>query len=101
MTENTANLMLEILKRIQADVGGIKAEVSGIRAEVGGLKSDVGSLKSDMSEVKGRLTLLETTVRKMRRDYAGILVMMRATAGHFDERVTDLDTKMDIMQSKG
>lgn len=81
MSDNVKSAMFEILKRIQVDVSDVKR--------------DVGELKDRMTGVENRLTSVEKVIRKMRHDNAGMLVMMRATAGHFEERVSDLGTKMD------
>jgi hypothetical protein len=72
MTDNVQSAMLEILKRIQADVSGLKTDVSG-------LKTDASGLKSDMTDLKGRMEKLEALVRKQGRDSAAMLVMMRGT----------------------
>ncbi len=65
--------------------------------DVGELKQDVGTRKGDMGEVKTRLTSLESIVRKMRRDNAGMLVMMRATTGDVDERVSEPEDLMELL----
>ncbi len=65
---------MEILKRIQADVSDVKVR---------------------LTSVEERLTSVEKIVRRSRRDYAGMLVMMHATAGEFDERVSELESRMD------
>jgi uncharacterized protein YukE len=79
MTDNVQDAMLEILKRIQADVGDVK--------------SRVGRVETEIAEV-------QSTLRKMRRDQAGMLVMMRATAGDFDERVRELEERMDAFDAE-
>ena len=69
--------MLEILKRI---------------------KADVSELKADGSDLKAHMERVERLVRRQIRNNAGMLVMMRATAGAFDERVGIL--KEDMRQIK-
>ena len=76
--------MLEILKRIQADVSELKADISV-------LKADVSSLKADVSDLKIRMERVERLVKKQIRDNAGMLVVFRVTVGEFNERVTDLE----------
>jgi hypothetical protein len=73
MSENVETAVLEILKRIQTDVGDVKEHVIG----------------------------LEGVVRKMRQDNAGMLVMMRATAGHFEARFSDLEDKVARLERAG
>jgi len=80
MPDNVQSAMLDILKRIQTDVAEMKGRMAGVESRLGG--------------VEGRLDRVETVLRKQRRDYAGMLVMMKATAGDFDERVSELEAQM-------
>ncbi len=70
MVDNVQNAVLDILKSIQAKL-----------------------LEHDQ-----RFDRLEEIVRKQRRDSAGMLVMMRATAGDFDERVREIEERMDALE---
>lgn len=79
MTDNVQDAMLEILKRIQMDVSDVKSRVGGVETH---------------------MVEMQTTMRKMRRDQAGTLVMMRATAGDFDERISELEERMDAWDAK-
>jgi hypothetical protein len=72
MTDNVQTAMLEILKKIQ----------------------------DKLSEHDKRFDRLEEIVRKQRRDSAGMLVMMRATAGDFDQRVGEIEARMDALEAK-
>ena len=72
MTNNVQNVMLDILKKIQ----------------------------DKLSEHDKRFDQLEEIVRKQRRDSAGMLVMMRATAGDFDARVTEIEERMDALEGR-
>ena len=83
--------MLEILKRIKADVSEVKVDLSG-------LKADMSVLKADGSDLKARMDRVEQLVKGQIRDNAGMLVMMCATAGAFDERVAILEE--DMLQMK-
>ncbi len=74
MTDNVENLTLEILKSIQADLAGFRAETTE------------------------RFERLEETLRKQRRSSAGMLVMMQATAGDFDERVKDVEERVAALE---
>jgi predicted nucleic acid-binding Zn-ribbon protein len=71
--DNVQSAMLEILKRIQADVADVKADVSDV--------------KGDVISLNGRMDKLEALVRKQGRDSAAMLVMMRGTVGIYDERM--------------
>ncbi len=84
MSENVQSVMLDILKRIQADVSG--------------LKTDVAELKTDVGDLKQRVIRLEDLAKKQRRDSAAMLVMMRGTVGVFTERMDALE--IDVMTLK-
>ena len=70
----------------------IVESLKGIQSSIAQLRSDV---EHRLKEVGERFDKLEAGLRKDRRNSAGMLVMMRATAGHFDERVTELEDRMD------
>jgi hypothetical protein len=72
MSDNVQTATLEILKKIQADISGIK----------------------------DRLGRIEDINRKQRRDSAGMLVMMRATAGDFDERVSEVEARVEALEAR-
>ena len=71
MADNVQNAVLDILRKIQ----------------------------DKLAEHDKRFDRLEEIVRKQRRDSAGMLVMMRATAGDFDERVTEIESRMDALEA--
>ena len=79
MTENVQSAMLEILKRIQADVSG---------------------LKSDLTDVNGRLERVEMIVKRQGRDSAAMLVMMRATVGVYDERMLVIEEDVRLLMER-
>jgi hypothetical protein len=72
MSDNVQTAMFEILKKMQSDIGGIK----------------------------DRLDRIENINRKQRRDSAGMLVMMRATAGDFDERVSEVEARVEALEAR-
>ena len=72
MTENVESMILEVLKSIQGRLGALEQKVDHIA----------------------------TIVQKQRRDIAGILVMMKATVGDFDQRVTAMDERMAAYDSR-
>jgi polyhydroxyalkanoate synthesis regulator phasin len=71
MSDNTHNLTLDVLKQIQ----------------------------SGFAEMRDRLDRIEEINRKQRRDSAGMLVMMRATAGDFDERVSEVEERVAALEA--
>lgn len=75
MSDNTHNLTLDVLKRIQSDIGEFR------------------------QSIETRLERLEEINRKQRRDSAGMLVMMRATAGDFDERVSEVEERVAALEA--
>jgi hypothetical protein len=62
------------------------------------------AIREDISlfrqSVEQRLDRLEEISRKQRRDAAGMLVMMRATAGDFDERVTEVEERVAALEAR-
>jgi hypothetical protein len=76
MSENVKDETLQILKKIQEDTAAFR------------------------KSVEDRLERIEEIGRKQRRDSAGMLVMMRATAGDFDERVRDVEERIDALEVK-
>jgi hypothetical protein len=72
MSENIQTAMLEIMKKIQAQ----------------------------LADHDRRFDRIEEIMRKLRRDSAGMLVMMRATAGDFDQRVGEIEARMDAFDAK-
>ena len=43
---------------------------------------------------------MESLIRKQRRDAAGMLVMMRATASDFDERVSEVEERIAALEAR-
>jgi hypothetical protein len=84
--DNVQSAMLEILKRIQADVASVKADVSDVKADGIGLK--------------GRMDKLEALVRKQGRDSAAMLVMMRGTVGIYDERMKVIEEDVRLLMER-
>lgn len=79
MSENVQTAMFEILKAIQAEL------------------SDHRKLFRGIDE---RLERIEALHRKDRRNSAAMLVMMRATAGDFEERVTEVEQRMESLERR-
>jgi hypothetical protein len=83
MSNNVENAVFEILKKIQSDI------TSG--------RSELMQFKHD---TETRFERLETLVRKQRRDGAAMLVMMRAAAGDFEERVTAVEQQIAALEAR-
>jgi hypothetical protein len=43
---------------------------------------------------------MESLIRRQRRDAAGMLVMMRATASDFDERASEVEERVAALEGK-
>ena len=70
MSENIQDVPVDILKNLEATLVGFRTE---------------------MNERPDRL---EAGMRKDRRNAAGMIVMMRATAGDFDQRVSEVEERL-------
>jgi DNA repair ATPase RecN len=92
MVENPTDAVPQILIKIQDSI-------SALRSELGAFRSEVGQFRTS---VEGRLDRLEQLNRKYRRDAAAMMVIMRATAGDFDERVNEVEGRVTALEaSKG
>ena len=77
------NATFEILK-------GIRASIADLRAETG----------TRFDKLETRMDRLDLGLRKDRRNAAGMLVMMRATAGDFDARVSEVEERVAALESR-
>ncbi len=64
-------------------------------AELSKVQGDLANVLSRLENVKKRTASIDETVRKMRRNNAGLLIMARMTVGHFAERISHLESKME------
>jgi chromosome segregation ATPase len=76
---------------------GIQDSISTLRSELGTVRSEVGTLRSDLTP---RLDRIENIVRKQRHDAAGMLVLMRAAASDFDERISDINEHVSALEDR-
>ncbi|UGV27932.1 hypothetical protein E0H22_20975 [Rhodopseudomonas boonkerdii] len=83
MSGNVENAVLDILKKIQSDITLGRSE-----------------LKTFKQDTETRFERLETLVRKQRRDGAAMLVMMRAAAGDFEERLTAVEQQIAALEAR-
>ena len=83
MRDNVENATIEILKGIQASRAQLRSDTTAFRAET-----------------VARFDSLEAGMRKDRRSAAGMLVMMRATAGGFDARVSEVEERVAALDTR-
>jgi hypothetical protein len=83
MSDNVENAVFEILKKIQSDITLGRSE-----------------MKQFKQDTETRFERLETLVRKQRRDGAAMLVMMRAAAGDFEERLAVVEQQIAALESR-
>jgi hypothetical protein len=67
-----------------------------IQDSISALRSEVGQFRTS---VEGRLDRLEQLNRKYRRDAAAMMVIMRATAGDFDERASEVEGRVTPLEA--
>jgi uncharacterized protein YlxW (UPF0749 family) len=79
VSDNVESATLEILKSIQASIA---------------------RLESKVSQLDSKVDRLAAQVAKFLRDMAGTLVMMRATAGDFDRRVTEVEDRVAALEGE-
>jgi hypothetical protein len=60
------------------------------------IREDISSLRAS---VEGRLDRLEQTNRKYRHDAAAMMVMMRATVSHFNQRVSAVEERATALET--
>ena len=57
-------------------------------------------IQDGIVDLRERLERVEDIARKHRRDGAGMLVMMRATAGDFDQRVSEVEDRVAVLEAR-
>jgi hypothetical protein len=90
MAETPTDAVPQILIRIQDSISALRSELGTVRSEVGQFRTSV----------EGRLDRLEHLNRKYRRDAAAMMVIMRATAGDFDERVNEVVERVAALEAR-
>jgi hypothetical protein len=83
MADNVETAVFEILKKIQGDLAAFRSEMGLFQT------------KTDQ-----RFQRVEDLIRKQRRDHAAMLIIVRATAGDFDERVSEVEARIAALEAK-
>lgn len=97
MADETANLTLKILERLQADMTGLRGEVGGLRGEVAELRNEVGEIRNEVGELRGE-------VREVQLDVVNLRSEMRAGFARVDrefETVRDRISRLDADTAAG
>lgn len=89
MPDNVEHITLEILKGLQASVAALTKQIAQLEP-----------LPNQVRELTERFDRLEALARKDRRDMAGMLVMMRAVAGDFDQRVREVEERVTALEGE-
>ena len=98
MADDATSALPQMLMRIQEDIAAFRKDVS---SRLDQLEMRMDKFEMRMDKLETRFDRLGELARKQRRDSAGFLVMMRATAGDFDARVTEVERQiMDMEQVK-
>jgi hypothetical protein len=90
MVEAPTDAVPQILIKIQDSI-------SALRSEVGTFRSEMGQFRTS---IEARLDRLEQLNHKYRRDAAAMMVIMRATAGDFDERVNEVVERVAALEAR-
>jgi len=64
MTEDTTNLVLEILKKIQSDVAFVRQDVNDLKNRMASVESHLAALHLDLVQISARV---DTLGRRMER----------------------------------
>lgn len=83
MADNVQDATFEILTGIQASIADVRGTIDELRVEM-----------------VNRFEKVEDGLRKERRNNAGTLVMMRATAGFFEERMKRLEERVEGLEER-
>ncbi|BAM87238.1 conserved hypothetical protein [Bradyrhizobium oligotrophicum S58] len=83
MADNPTDAVHSILIKIQESIATFRSEMGQFR-----------------QSVDARFEGVENLIRKQRRDSAGMLVMMRAAASDFDERVSEVEERIAALEAR-
>jgi DNA repair ATPase RecN len=89
MAEEPINITTDILIAIREDISSFRTSV----------EERFDQVEGRFDQVEGRLERLEQLSRKYRRDAAAMMVIMQATAGDFDERVSAFEERIVALEA--
>ena len=83
MADNVENATFEILKRIQESIADLGRRFDQHR-----------------SEVNERFDQFAAEARKDRRNINGLMALLQAASGDFDERIRGLDDRVSVLEDR-
>jgi predicted RNase H-like nuclease (RuvC/YqgF family) len=99
MADNTQSAMFEILKGIQKGIAELAATVAELKMSVSALNVRVERIETKVDQLDARVERLEKHARAERMNNAGMLVLMRGTAGAFEVRLSELEDEVLKLKS--
>ena len=87
MADNVQDAAFEILKRIQDGIAQSRAET----------RSELAELRAEMN---ARFEAFLTESRKDRRNINGLMALLQAASGDFDERIRELDDRVSVIEDR-
>jgi hypothetical protein len=82
---------------VEAPTDAVPQILIKIQDSISALRSEVGQFKRENETQHQKI---EGLIRKQRRDAAGTMVIMRATASDFDERVNAVEERVAALESR-
>ena len=83
MADNVQDATYEILKGMQASIADLRASVTDLRADLG-----------------RQFVSFAAEARKDRRNINGMMALLQAASGDFDERVRDMDERVSTLEDR-
>ncbi|MGJ5084998.1 hypothetical protein ACQR06_05640 [Bradyrhizobium sp. HKCCYLRH1065] len=82
---------------VETPTDAVHSILINIQESIAALRTEVGQFRLDNRAEHERM---EALIRRQRRDSAGMLVMMRAAASDFDERVTEVEERIAALEAR-
>ena len=99
MVEPT-DVVVPILRTIQADIAGVKRDVADLKGDVADLKGDVAGLKGDVAELKRDVANLKGDVADLKGDVAEVKRDVAEVKRDLAEVKRDLGGKIDTLSRR-
>lgn len=96
MAETVETVVIEILRRIQADIAELRGDV---QRGFSSTEERLSSVEGRLSSVEGRLSTVEDGLRKQRRDIAGLLVIAKSAAGDLALQIEAVERRTAALEA--